>query len=134
MARKKKQQKRTVPQVGILFFFHDKLWIESTPLEKAGNYGSEFRIHDGDHIVYWDGLIREGLVTRHEEYQNIPRGRVVFNAATRRYRLMLDRCIPRQKNIVAMIKQQMGLPQNETDTVTDPHYRCAECLAESGLE
>jgi hypothetical protein len=54
---KKKPQTRTAPQVGIIFFFGNRLWIETTPLECAGTYG-EFKIHEGDHIVYWDQLIR----------------------------------------------------------------------------
>lgn len=134
MAKKKKNpQTRPAPQVGIIFYFDNKLWIESTPLEKAGNYG-ECKIHDGNHIDYWDRLIRESLVPQDDEYQNIPRGRVVYNTSTQRYRLMLDRCILRRKNLVAMIKRQMGLPPKETDTSTDLHYRCAECLSERGLD
>ena len=116
MAKKKNPQTRTAPQVGIIFFFDNKLWIESTSLEKAGNYG-ECKIHDGNHIDYWDRLISEGLVPQDEEYQNVPRGRVVYNTSTQRYRLMLDRCILRRKNVVAAIKRQMGLPSTETDTV-----------------
>jgi hypothetical protein len=134
MANKRKNREmRTAPQVGIIFYFGNKLWIESTPLEKAGTYG-ECKIHDGNHIDYWDRLISEGLVPQDDEYQNIPRGRVVFNTSTKRYRLMLDRCILRRKSLVAAIKWQMGLPAKDTDTATDPHYRCAECLGERGLD
>jgi hypothetical protein len=132
MTQKKKQQTRTAPQVGIIFFVDHKLWVETTPLETAGNYG-EFKIHEGDHVIYWDRLILEGVVPRGLEYENVPRGRVAFNTSTRRYRLMLDRCILRQKSVVATIKQQMGLPPKETDTFTDPHYRCAGCLDLRGL-
>jgi hypothetical protein len=132
MLRKKKQEMQTRPQVGIFFFFDHKLLIECTPLEQAGNWG-KFKIHEDDHVAYWDRLIREGVVPRHEDYKNIPRGRVALNTATGRYLLLLDRCILRQKRLVATIKQKMGLPPNETDTDTDAHYRCAKCLAERGL-
>lgn len=129
---KKTPQTRAAQQVGVIFFFDRKLWIESTPLGKAGIYG-ECKIHDGNHIDYWDSLMSESLVPQDEEYQNVPRGRVVFNVSTKRYRLMLDRCILRRKSVVAVIKRQMGLPQKTTDTDTDSHYRCAECVASRGL-
>jgi hypothetical protein len=130
---KKKHKPRTAPQVGIIFFFDGKLWIESTPVEKAGNYG-ECKIHDGNHVDFWERLISEGLVPQDDEYQNIPRGRVVFNQSSGRYQLLLDRCILRRKKIVAAIKRQMGLPLKRTDISTDSHYRCAECLPERGLD
>ena len=114
-----------------LFFFDRKLWIESTPLEEAGNYG-ELKIHDGDHVHYWDRLILEGMVPRSPDYEDIPRGRVSFNTSTGRYLLLLDRCILRQKNIVALIKQQLRLTREGIDTDTDSHYRCADCL--TGLD
>lgn len=129
---KKNPQARTAPQVGIIFVSNRRLWVETTPLQSAGTYG-EFKIHEGDHVTYWDQLILAGVVPRGLEYENVPRGRVVFNTSTKRYRLMLDRCILRRKNLVAKIEQQMGLPAEETDTDTDPHYRCAECLASHGL-
>jgi hypothetical protein len=133
VTQRKKQETRTAPQVGIVFSFDDKLWIERTVLEKAGDYG-KFKIHEGDHVIYWGRLILKCVVPQDLEYEHIPRGRVAFNTFTKRYRLMLDRCILRQKNLVAAIKRQMGLPQKETDTLTDPHYRCGECVALRSLD
>jgi hypothetical protein len=131
--KRKKSGPCNAPQVGIFFFFANRLWIESTPMEMAGNYGA-CKVHDGNHVDYWERLISERLVPGDEEYQNIPRGRIIFDASSGRYLLLLDRCILRQKNVVAMIKRQMGLPLRKTDTDTDSHYRCCECLFERGLE
>jgi hypothetical protein len=133
MARMKQGETPSTPRVGIIFFFDQKLWIESTSLETAGNYG-QFKIHEGDHVFFWNRLIKEGLVPPYEKYENIPRGRVVFNISTMRFRLMLDRCILRQKSLVAKIEHQMGLPRKETDTDTDSHYRCGGCLVFDGRD
>ena len=132
MRTKKKKESRSAPQVGIFFFYDHELWIESTPVQKAVVH-LNFKDHDGDHVTYWEGLIKESKVPEDEEYQNVPRGRVVFHADTGRYHLLLDRCILRRKNLVAKIEQQMGLPAEETDTDTDTHYRCADCLPEGDL-
>jgi hypothetical protein len=129
----RKKHKPRTPQVGIIFWFDQKLWIESTPVEKAGNYG-QCKIHDGNHVNYWERLISERMVPEHVEYQDVPRGRVIFSPASERYLLLLDRCILRRKKIVAAIKRQMGLPSKGTDTDTDPHYRCAKCLASHGFD
>jgi hypothetical protein len=63
MAQTKQKEAPSTPQVGILFFVGNRLWIETTPLESAGTYG-EFKIHENDHVVYWDQLILAGVVPR----------------------------------------------------------------------
>ena len=131
--KQKKSGTRPAPQVGIIFFFANRLWIESTPVEKADKY-AECKIHDGNHIEFWERLISERLVPGDEEYQNVPRGRVIFNSSSGRFLLLLDRCILRKKNVVAAIKRQMGLPSKETDMSTDLHYRCSECLSGHGVD
>jgi hypothetical protein len=133
LKHKKKQQSRTAPQVGIIFFHAERLWIESTPLERAGNYG-KCKIHDGNHVDFWEQLISQRLVPEYVEYENVPRGRVIFSPTSGRYLLLLDRCILRRKDVVAAIKRQMGLPPKGTETDTDSHYRCSECLGERGLD
>lgn len=115
------------PQVGIIFYFEQKLQLETTPVAKGGNYG-EFKIHEGDHVDLWDRLVKDGQVPQHLEYQDVPRGRVAYNYSSERYRLMLDRCILGKKDVVDEITKQLDLPKRKTDVVADPHYRCAECL------
>lgn len=115
------------PKVGIFFLVNGRLWFECTPLSEAGNYG-DFKIHEGDHIRFWDDLVRAGSVPADSEYEDYPRGRVVCNAQTGHWVVYMDRCISRRQELVRQIITEMQLAEPQLST--DEHYRCACCLRE----
>jgi hypothetical protein len=118
----------TEPQVGIFYVVGRKLLIDSTPLSQAVQYGDHL-IHDVGHIRYWaqlTGTRTGGGPT--DDYEEYPRGRVAYNAKSRKYTLLADRCILRKKAIVAEIMSRMNLPLGRVKVDTDPHYRCYRCL------
>jgi hypothetical protein len=61
------------------------------------------------------------------EYEEPPRGRVVYDANEKRFTLLADKCILRDRRIVREIISAMNLPVG-TATATDHHYRCHTCL------
>jgi hypothetical protein len=61
------------------------------------------------------------------EYEEPPRGRVMYNTKTRQFTLIADRFILKRKDLVAEIKKELGLPRN-TKVGGDGHYRCSDCL------
>jgi hypothetical protein len=68
------------------------------------------------------------------EYEEPPRGRVVFNRKNERFMLYADRCILDRRAVVNLIKELMHLPSDRTDVGTDGHfghYRCYRCLENS---
>ena len=87
------------PKVGILFVHDNYPWIDSTPLDEAVLYG-DVLTHDKGHDTFWEELQVSGSVPRDEEYDEYPRGRVCYDAKTKAFRLYLDRCILRRKEIV----------------------------------
>jgi hypothetical protein len=131
---KKTQHKKTKsgaaePEVGIFFLVGGKLFVERTPLVEAGTY-ADCKIHEGDHIQYWEKLLRSGAVPE-SEYEEYPRGRVAFNIKTEQFMIYADKCILGRKSIVATIKRELHLPKG-TKTVPDSHYRCPKCLSAKG--
>lgn len=114
------------PRVGILWFVNGNLLIQSTPLSKAETYG-DFLIQAESHESVWEQYQQTGIVPGEMEYDELPRGRVMYDTKTRRFTLLADRCIVRNKKIVRKIKQRMHLPKNTT-IETDRHYRCLVCL------
>ena len=60
-------------------------------------------------------------------YDRYPRGRVSYNMKSSTFRLLADRCILREKNLVATILFQMNLLARDTETSTDKLYRCFRC-------
>ncbi len=124
----KRKSARTVPEprVGIFWFLHEKLLFDATPISQAEDYG-DFRVHHGDHISVWATLQMAKAVPAEMEYEEAPRGRIVYHVQDHRFTLFADPCILRQKRLVTAIKKEMHLPHN-TATSTDSHYQCFRCL------
>ena len=120
------QHREEEPLVGIFWVVSGKLVIDSTPLGEAEPY-SDFLIHAAGHDEVWQRYQHSGLVPADMEYDDSPRGRVMFDTKTRRFTLLADRCILKDKGIVHQIMSELKLPKN-TETDTDDHYRCSVCL------
>lgn len=117
---------KSEPQVGIFWLVNHKLVTETTPVSQAELY-LNFRTHAGDHVTSWESLRRAGVVPSDLEYDEVPRGRLIYDAARDQFTLMADQHILHDKQVLAKIMTQFNLPAN-TITDTDRHYRCPECL------
>ena len=121
------------PLLGIFWLVSNRLIIDASPLSEAEPYG-DCLTHRKGHIDYWTEQQRLGTVPKDIEYEEPPRGRVVFNTKTQRFKLYADRCIIGKKAVVERIKKAMHLPSSGTDVRTDGHYghyRCYRCLETS---
>jgi hypothetical protein len=116
------------PHVGIFWLVSGKPVIESNAVSEAEDYG-EFKIYPGDHYSAWAELQQGGTVPGEMEYEEAPRGRVMYNTKTAQFTLLADRCILRRKQLVAKIKSELHLPAN-IKLGTDSHYRCFTCMYE----
>ena len=120
-------KKKIGPLVGIFWLIKGKLLIDCTPLSEAERYG-DFLTHPRGHAEVWDRYRRNGTVPPETEYDEPPRGRVMYNMKTRQFTLLADRCILKKKVLISQIKKQMRLPNN-TEVGEDSHYRCSTCLS-----
>jgi hypothetical protein len=68
--------------VGIVFMRGDDLWIDSTLVSHAGDYG-ELKTHEKGHADYWEELQAQHLVPADEEYDEVSRGRVSYDKRCR---------------------------------------------------
>jgi hypothetical protein len=115
------------PHVGIFWVVRGKLVIDSTALNEGEAYGDHLT-HPRSHIDVWEQWRLSGTVPSESEYEEFPRGRVMYNTKTQRFTLLADRCILKDNGVVKKIMSAMNLPRITTDKGTDPHYRCADCL------
>jgi len=116
------------PTVGIFWLVGEKLVFDVTPLSQAEDYG-DFKIHSGNHVSVWERLRVTKIVPVEMEYEEAPRGRVMYDVKNHLFSLLADPCILRRKEIVAKIKREMNLPKGRSTSVdTDYHYRCHACL------
>jgi hypothetical protein len=122
------------PRVGIFWQVWNRAYpaliTDSVPVDDAEAYG-DFQTH-GAHAEYWEKI---GAMTPREfkreclpgvvlttEYDQWPRGRVVFNRETARFTLYADRKLQASKTI-AVIAAHFCLPADRFDVRSDAHYR-----------
>ncbi len=122
-SRRRKKEAR----VGIFWLVDGKLVMDSTSLSMSEHYGG-FKIHPADHCSVWERFQPSGAVPDDMEYDERPRGRVMYDTKARRFRLLADRCILKNKGVIRDIISKMNLPSGNTDMGTDSHYRCFRCL------
>jgi len=116
--------------VGIFWLLGERLILDVSPLSRA-EAGGDWLDHSMSHDDFWTEQQRLGTVPGDMEYEESPRGRVVYNRKTQRFALYADRCILREKSVVDQIMLAMHLPNSQTDVMTDGpegHYRCFRCM------
>lgn len=118
--------KKVEAKVGIFWAVNGKLILESLPLTEAEIYG-EFRNHPWSHERCWDAFQWHGVVPHGVEYEEFPRGRVIFNQRLQQYYLYADPCILQKPEMVSTIMKSLRLP-SDTEVRPDEHYRCESCL------
>jgi len=116
-------KKAAIPEVGI--FWVDGvgvIYAESISLREADDYG-EFRIYLGNHYDSWDKAVRANPQWQGLEYEDVPRGRVLYRKDPKKpeFIVYLPKQILKFKNKVV---SRFNLPSGHTifDT-TDDHYR-----------
>jgi hypothetical protein len=125
--RSRRQEVSTFePQVGIFWWFNGELLMDSCPLSAAEAYG-DCKNHPVSHVKHWAQLQREGVVPPETEYEEQPRGRIVYQAKTQQFTLLADRCILAKPKVVKEICARLCLP-HDCKTETDDHYRCSRCM------
>ncbi len=121
-----KKKQAGEPHVGIFWLVRGKLIFDTTLLSAAEAH-AHFKVHPGDHVVVWDKLRQQRIVPMEMEYEEQPRGRVVYDTIDQRFTLLADKCILGSRAVVREIVSAMNLPAG-TAKATDHHYRCHICL------
>lgn len=112
--------------VGIFWWYQGRLVIEATAVSQAEPYGENLT-HDRGHLEYWSAQQEARAIPLEVEYEEVPRGRVVYQPKQNHFTFYADRCILRQTEVVAAIMAQLNLPADRTSFSEDSHYRCPEC-------
>lgn len=123
------------PRVGIFWMIATsdgaQLLAASCRLSEAESYGDCLTFGPG-HYQIWQGWRRSRelsasarAVVREYEYEDWPRGRVVFDQLHARFIVYADRKLLRPETI-ASITQRFALPADRTDIKSDSHYQSTE--------
>jgi hypothetical protein len=123
------------PLIGIFWMISvtggTRLLAASCPLDDAEHYGDCLTFGPG-HYEIWQGWqswleldAAERAVVRAHEYEDWPRGRIVFDRARDRLILYCDRKLMRPGTI-ERIRQRFRLPLERTAVEADFHYQSKE--------
>ena len=121
-----KKEQSGESRVGIFWVLNSEPLIDSAPLSGAEPYGDHLT-HPRGHAELWERWQGKGAASPDMEYDEPPRGRVMYNTKTRRFTLLADKCILKDNRVISKIMSQLHLPRN-TEMGTDSHYRCSTCL------
>ena len=125
----KKSNETGYPKVGIFYVIDGKLVPDTTPTKEADDYG-DFKTHVTPHYKFW-ALLKRFVFPKYKDldYDYFPRGRVVYKKVEDRYSIYLDKCVMKDKKMVAQIKKEFNLPYNKCKVLVgfDYHYQCKKC-------
>jgi hypothetical protein len=117
--------------VGIFWKIEDRLAVARTKVAEAELYG-DCLTHTGGHYEQWQrwqtlgvrGLAKEGLPAAilSSEYDDWPRGRVVFDAAAVRFMLYADARL-HTPDVRETLIRAFGLEGQDAVMALDAHYR-----------
>ena len=124
-AENPQQRQKEEPRVGIFWVCDGVPIIDGTPLTQAEPYG-DFLTHPRSHYEVWGELQRRGSVSIDVEYEEAPRGRLTYDTKAKKFQMLADRCIVKNKALVEQIKKELRLPKR-ISLGTDSHYRCPRC-------
>lgn len=114
------------PHLGIFWLVDGKLIFDSSPMSEAEPYG-DCLTHPRSHVDVWAKFERSGRVSRGSEYEEYPRGRVMFDTTNESFTILADKCILNRKGMIAQIKKALNLLK-KVRLDTDSRYRCPHCL------
>jgi hypothetical protein len=114
------------PYVGIFWMDLEqtKVYSDKTPLDEAEDYG-KCRIHRQCHYDTWKNIVLLNPKWKGMEYEDIPRGRVVFERNVRKSRFWIYLCpaCSRRSRIKKEIINEFKLPEGFYEfRYDDEHY------------
>lgn len=104
-------------------------------LKEAEPYGTMLTCPHG-HYEVWEQWHKAGgqAAIAGSEYEEWPRGRIVYDSESDRFILYADAQILRDPALIAQINERFGLPMDRIDAKRDNHYRSTRRLSRPRLD
>src|ERR1039457_3060875 len=117
------KRRASIPEVGI-FWIDDagEMFTQSVSLRDAEDYG-DFKIFGGTHYDLWSRAVRANPQWKDMEYEDVPRGRVVYRKDPKKpeFVIYMPKQIAKHKN---KVMYEFNLPTGYVRfDFTDEHYR-----------
>lgn len=110
-----------IGEVGIFWLFKNELLKDSVPYTQGEEYG-DFVNGKSDHCSYWMTIQRSNPAAAMYEYDQVPRGRVVYSKKDDKFIIYGSERFVRNDVQRGMVVTSFKLPLEKTVFRADEHY------------
>ena len=115
------------PKIGIFWYYRKKLLTYSQPVADVAEDCGFIDVAMG-HIDFWKTLQKLDPTLKDLEYEEIPRGRVLFDAGKKRYKVYSSKKLIADPAFRKLVLRTFNLTVSETAFVSDLHYESPESI------
>ncbi len=109
-------------KIGIFWYYNNKVIGKTYNLLEAEKYG-DFLSPILGHYDYWNQIQKALPELYYEEYEYIPRGRIVYDTTKDHFVLLSSKKIIKNKTILKAIKEFFSIPEDAKFVAkSDLHY------------
>lgn len=117
----KREMSVAIGEVGIFWFFKGEILPSSVPYTLGEEYG-DFINGKADHCTHWNVIRRSVPGAAQYEYDQVPRGRVVYSKKDARFFVYGSDDFVKDERRKAVVLSAFKLPPNRTTFKADEHY------------
>ena len=108
-------------RVGIFWIYRGQIIADYVPWPDGDAYG-EFMNGLSDHCTFWAEVQRRVPTLRSYEYEQVPRGRVIFNTGNKRFTVLGNARLMQDARQQALVLKEFQLSSQRTRFLFDEHY------------
>jgi len=109
-------------QIGIFWIFDNKIFYKTQKLEDIKSING-FKDSDLAHYQVWDTIKKQYSKFYLYEYEDIPRGRVIYDVGRERFIIYCDENILKANVSRELILEKFGLIEEKVVFKDDEHYK-----------
>jgi len=111
-------------KIGVFWIVNDKVDGFKEPVENGEDYGNTVQ-PSHDHFTYWDKFVLRYPKLKLMEYDEIPRGRVIYDKKKKRFVILSSKKVLNNGELIESICKFYGLDKN-IELKWDEHYEIWE--------
>jgi len=108
-------------KLGIFWIYDNQIFYKTQSLKEIKSING-FKDSDLSHYSVWDEVKNQHPKFYLYEYEDIPRGRVVFDVKNLKFIIYCNKYLLNDKNAIKFISKVFSLEDMNIDIVEDEHY------------
>ena len=114
-------KEKKMGKIGVFWIVNSKVDGFKEPVENGEDYGDTIQ-PSFDHYTFWSKFITRYPILKLKEYDEVPRGRVVYDKKKKRFMILSSEEVLKNKKLVESICLFYDLDKSNIETKQDEHY------------